>query len=143
MMKRILGAVAVLLCLSMPAGSEEKYTLSGIVTFQEGEVIFLSLYTHERFMNLRKRPLPPPPFTLVIEPGIEEKNAGRTPFRFEGIPSGTYALMAFRDKKMPAGPALSEKPASAYRMMTFSGQWEDVKFELNRNMTGIEIRFGK
>jgi hypothetical protein len=143
MMKRMLGTTLVLLCLCFPAGGEERYSVSGAAIFQEGEVIFLSLYTHERFMNFRNTPLPPPPFTLVLEPSPEEKQAGRATFRFEGIPAGSYALMAFRDKKMPGGPALPAKPASAYSMITFSGRWEDVRFEVNRNITGIEVRFEK
>jgi hypothetical protein len=49
--------------------------------------------------------------------------------------------MNFRDKKMPGGPALSGKPASDYRMAAFSGRWEDAGIEVNKNISGIDIRF--
>lgn len=142
-MKRLLWAFLLLLCMASAAGGEEKYSLSGIARFDEGEVIFLSLYTKERFENFRKSPLPPPPFTLVLELSPEEKAAGRAAFRFEGIPRGTYALIAFRDNKKPGPAGLPDKPASAYRMMAFSGTWEDAKMELRRDIRGVEIRFGK
>jgi hypothetical protein len=141
MWKGVLGAIAVFLCVSFPVGSEQGYTVSGTATFQEGGLVLLSLFTHEKFLNLRNNPLPPPPFSLVIEPSLEEKKAGRAPFRFEGIPRGTYALMAFRDRNTPGSEAFPGKPASAYKMMAFSGRWEEVKVEVNRNITGIEIRF--
>lgn len=141
MHKKLLAALAAVICLCSHAAGGESFTLSGTVRFQEGEMIFLSLYSHERFLRLRNNPLPPAPFTLALEPTSEERQAGRAHFRFEGIPAGSYALLAFRDKKAPGGPALAPKPASAYKMMRFSGRWEDVKMEVNKNLTGIEIRF--
>jgi hypothetical protein len=67
--------------------------------------------------------------------------AGRAPFVLQGIPSGTYALLAFRDKMLQGVPAHLGKPASEYQIKTFSDQWEEVTIEVNRNIGGIEIRF--
>jgi hypothetical protein len=140
-MKEILCGIAVWIFLANPVQAEQGYSISGIATFKGGDVIFISLYTLERFRQFRDKPLPPKPFTLVIEPSPEQKAAGRVSFIFEGIPEGDYALIAFRDRKKPKAEDLSRKPASRYRMMTFSGRWDDVKFSLNRNITGIEVRF--
>lgn len=142
-MKRLPWVIALLLFMASAAGGEERHSVSGIVTFEEGEGVFLSLYTYERFMTLRKSSLPPTPFTLVLEPSPEEKDSGRAAFKFEGIPRGTYALIAFRDNKKPGAAGVPDKPASAYRMMAFSGSWEDVKMEINRDIRGVEIRFGR
>lgn len=140
-MKRVLWGTALLFLLSLPAYGEERYSLSGNATFDEADRIFISLYTYEAFQNFRRKPLPPEPFTLSIEPNSLEKKAGKVPFRFESIPQGSYALLAFRDQDRPGTLRQPGRPASAYRMMAFSGRWEDVKVELNRNITGLEIRF--
>lgn len=140
MVKKLLLAMAFLL-LSIPADGEDKYSVSGTATFDEAERILISLYTHEQFQNYMRKPLPPEPFTLMIEPSVQEREAGKVPFRFEGIPRGTYALLAFRDQAKPGSRRGSDRPASSYRMMTFSGTWDDVKFEVNRNIANLEIRF--
>jgi len=140
-MKRALWGMALLLLASFPVAGEQTCSVSGTVVFDEGDRIFVSLYSHEAFENFERKPLPPEPFTIVIEPGAEEKKAGRVPFRFEGIPRGTYALLAFRDPGKPGSLQPLNRPASHYRMMSFSGRWEDVKFDVNRNLTGLEIRF--
>jgi hypothetical protein len=140
-MKKLLWGMALLLLISFPADAEQKYSLSGTASFDQAERILISLYTYEEFQNYLRKPLPPEPFTLVIEPSAQEKGAGKVPFRFDGIPQGTYALLAFRDQDKPGTLRRSVRPASSYLMMTFSGRWDDVKFEVNRNITGLKIRF--
>jgi hypothetical protein len=46
---------------------EEKFSVSGTVISSEGEVVFVSLSTEDRFSNFKNRPLPPEPYTQVIE----------------------------------------------------------------------------
>jgi hypothetical protein len=140
-MRSRLWGIVLLLLLSFPAHAEQKYSVCGTAVFDKAERILLSLYTYEGFQNYQRKPLPPEPYTLVIEPSVQEKEAGKVPFRFEGIPQGTYALLAFRDQREPGALPRSARPASSYLMMTFSARWDDVKFEVNRNITGLEIRF--
>ena len=140
-MRSRLWGVVLLFMLASPAHAEQTFSVSGTATFDDAERIFLSLYTFEEFQNYRRKPLPPEPYTLVIEPSAQEKETGKVPFRFEGIPQGTYALLAFRDQREPGALPRSARPASSYLMMTFSARWDDVKFEVNRNITGLEIRF--
>jgi len=140
-MKKPLWAMALLLLLSFPAAAEQKYSISGTASFDQAERIFISLYTYEEFQNYLRKPLPPEPFTLVIRPSVQEKGTGKVPFKFEGIPQGTYALLAFRDQGRPETLPQSARLASSYLMMSFSSRWDDVKFEVNRNITGLEIRF--
>jgi hypothetical protein len=141
MVKKVLWGLAVCLFLASTVQAEERYSISGVATFKEGAVIFISLYTLERFRQFKNSPLPPAPFTLIIKPSLEEKQAGKVPFKFEGIPEGDYAIIAFRDQQRPDAATLASKPASRYRMTSFSGTWDDVKFSLKRNIMGLEIRF--
>jgi hypothetical protein len=133
-----------MIVLGAPAYAEEKYTVSGVVTFPEGEVVFVSLYTSERFKDFGNKPLPPEPYTQVIELSPEQRKAGRAEFLFKGIPKGTYGVIAFREIKKNLKKDLSryfKDPVSAYKMITFSGNWNDIKLEVNRDVRGIEIRF--
>jgi hypothetical protein len=136
--------VAGLVVLGSPAHAEDKYTVSGIVTFSQGEVVFISLYTPDRFKGFENKPLPPEPYTQIIELSPEQKKAGRAEFQFKGIPQGTYGVIAFREIKknpnMDRGRYFKD-PVSAYKMISFSGNWNDIKIEVNKDIRGIQIRF--
>jgi hypothetical protein len=136
-----LGAMTV---LGASAYGEEKHSVSGIVTFSEGEVVFVSLYTRDRFNDFKNRPLPPEPYTQVIELSAEQRKAGRAEFLFKGIPRGTYGVVAFREIRKNLKKDRSQyfkDPVSSYKMISFSGNWSDIKFEVNKDVRGIEIRF--
>jgi hypothetical protein len=135
---------AGLIVLVTSAWAEEKYTVSGAVTFPEGEVVFVSLYTPERFKDFGNKPLPPEPYTQVIELTPEQKRAGRAEFLFKDIPQGTYGVIAFREIKKSLKRDRSryfKDPVSAYKMLSFSGKWSDIRLEVNKDIRGIEIRF--
>jgi hypothetical protein len=137
-------ALAAVVVLGTPAYGEEKYSVSGIVTFSGGEVVFVSLYTQDRFNDFKNRPLPPEPYTQVIELSPEQRKAGRAEFLFKGIPRGSYGVIAFREiRKNPKKDRSQyfKDPVSSYKMIAFSGNWSDVKFEVNKDVRGIEIRF--
>jgi len=140
-MKRVLWGTAFCLLVCFSVLAEQKYSLSGTVIFDEGDRIFISLYDREEFRDFKRKPLPPEPFTLAIEPSVQEKQAGKVPFKFENIPSGTYALLAFRDQNRTGSSLRPDRIASSYRMMNFSGRWDEVKFRLDRNITGVTIDF--
>jgi hypothetical protein len=136
--------VAGLIVLVTSAYAEEKYTVSGVATFSEGEVVFISLYTPERFKDFGNKPLPPEPYTQVIELSPEQKRAGRAEFLFKGIPKGTYGVIAFREMKKNLKKDRSryfKDPVSAYKMIAFSGNWSDIRLEVNKDIRGIQIRF--
>ena len=136
--------LAGMLVLGIPVYGEEKYSVSGVLTFHEGEVIFVSLYTLDRFKDFKNKPLPPEPYTQVIELSPEQKKAGRATFTFKGIPKGTYGVVAFRETKKNVKRDRNQyfkEPVSTYKMISFSGHWSDIKLEVNRDVGGIEIRF--
>jgi hypothetical protein len=137
-------ALAAVLVLVTPAYGEENYSVSGIITFSDGEVVFISLYTQDRFNDFKNRPLPPEPYTQIIELSAEQRRAGKAEFLFKGIPRGTYGVVAFRESRKHLKKDRSQyfkDPVSSYKMVSFSGKWNDIKFEVNKDVSGIEIRF--
>jgi hypothetical protein len=115
-----------------------------MVTFPEAEVIFVALYTPDRFKDFKNRPLPPEPYTEVLELSPEQRKAGRAEFLFKGIPKGTYGVVAFRESKKNLKKDRSQyfkEPVSTYKMIAFSGKWSDIKIEVDKDIRGIEIRF--
>ncbi len=134
----------VIVPLWTSAYGEDRFTVSGILTFSEGEVVFVSLYTQDRFNDFKNKPLPPEPYTQVIELSPEQRKAGKAEFLFKGIPRGTYGMVAFREIKKNLKKDRSQyfkDPVSSYKMISFSGNWKDIKFEVNKDVRGIEIRF--
>ena len=137
-------ALAAVLVLGAPADGEENYSVSGIITFSDGEVIFISLYTEDRFNDFKNKPLPPEPYTQIIELSAGQRKEGKAEFLFKGIPRGTYGVVAFRELRKSLKRERSQyfkDPVSSYKMISFSGNWKDIKFEVTRNVSGIEIRF--
>ena len=128
----ILGAV-ILLALGASGHAEEEYTVSGDALFSEGDAICITLLTHSQYMNYKNKPLPPPPFTQIIELTPDQKKAGRVPFQFTGIPRGTYGLAAFR------GPA--KAPRSSYKLEQLNARWDDIKIDVNRDIRNLKIKF--
>jgi uncharacterized protein (DUF2141 family) len=89
------------------------------------------------------RPLPPHPFSQILELNPEQRKAGRVSFVFTQIPSGTYGILAFRDKKVRRilDQDVFREPLSGYTVNTFSANWEDIKIKVDRDITGIKIQF--
>jgi hypothetical protein len=140
---RVIAFLCILLVLSPLANGDETYTVSGEVIFPEAEVIFISLYTFERFQDHRNKPLPPPPFSQIIELSPEQKEARRASFVFTQIPKGIYGILAFRDKNVPriADRDVFKEPLSYYTVTGFSANWDNIKFRVDRDITGIKITF--
>jgi len=147
MVKRAILLLGILFMVVTFAYAEEKYSISGQVTFSGHENIYISIYTIENFPNFKKV-LPSPPFSQKIKPNPEQVKAGRFSFTFSGIPKGTYCIVAFQDidnngKLRCAACGGIEAPICFYK--AFSGlssfaNWNDVKFELVRDITGIIMK---
>ncbi|MEJ2723479.1 MAG: hypothetical protein P8175_02305 [Deltaproteobacteria bacterium] len=143
----VIAKVVALFCLllfpSPDAYGDETYSVSGEVLFPNAELIVISLYSPERFKNCRNRPLPPPPFSQILEVNPEQRKAGRVRFTFPRIPTGTYGILAFRDKT--AHRIIEQhgfkETLSGYTVNAFSANWEDIKIEVDRDITGIKIQF--
>ena len=144
MVKKALLFLVILFMMSALAYAEEKFSLSGQVTFSGHESIYISIYTIENFPNFKKV-LPSPPFSQKITPNPEQVKAGRASFTFSGIPKGTYCIVAFKDLDNNGKLTCDtwgqiQEPICYYK--EWSGDWEtaiwnNVKFEVVSDITGI------
>jgi uncharacterized protein (DUF2141 family) len=134
--------------MSAFAYAEEKYSISGQVTFSGHENTYISIYTMEEFTNFKKS-LPSPPFFQKIKPNPEQIKAGGFSFKFSGIPKASYCIIAFQDLdnngKLTCNTwGAIEEPIYYYKEHTDVGMgtpnWNTVKFEVVRDITGIIMK---
>ncbi|MDT0643217.1 DUF2141 domain-containing protein [Zunongwangia sp. F363] len=106
------------------------------VTSDEGEVLF-GIYTEDTFMKGE------PNFRALseIKDGVATAN-------FEGIPEGTYAIIALHDKNGnrrmdfdSSGMPMESYGTSGNSMSYGPPQWQESKFRFNEEYQDIEIRF--
>jgi uncharacterized protein (DUF2141 family) len=147
MLKKAVLFLGVLFMVSAFAYAEDKYSIAGHVTFSRHENIYISLYTLEEFANFKKS-LPSPPFSQKIKPNPEQRKAGRVSFTFSGVSKGAYCIVAFQDVDSNGKLACDkwgkiEEPICFYKEifcdLSFAN-WNDVKFELVRDITGIIMK---
>jgi uncharacterized protein (DUF2141 family) len=147
MSKKTILFLGVLLMLCAFAYAAEQYSLSGEVTFSGNENVYVSIYTIEEFPNYKKS-LPSEPFVRKIKPDPEQIKAGRFSFTFSGIPKGTYCIIAFQDVDNNGKLRCTtwggiEEPICFYKAVPGEpscANWNDVKFELDKDITGIIMK---
>ena len=140
-------SMVFLFAVSTISYSQEKFAVSGEVKFpkKEGGII-LMLKTQKELENMEPAP---PERKLVIKPDAQQLKAKKVPFKFVDVPKGTYAISCIQD--------LNENGEMDYRQgvlskiptepLGFSGPtilgtdfvWSDVKFEVDKDISGIEI----
>jgi len=148
MVKKAMLLVGILFMVLSFAYAEEKCSISGQVTFSGHENIYISIYTIENFPNFKKS-LPSSPFFKKITPNPKQIKAGRSSFKFSGIPKGSYCIIAFQDSdnngKLSCDTWGSiEEPICFYKEPTDIGfgtpNWHNVKFEVVSDITGIIMK---
>jgi len=78
------------------------------------------------------------------DPMQNKEDAMRLRRRIQVIPKRTYGVVAFRETKKNMKRDRSryfKDTVSKYKMIDFSGDWNDIQFEVNKEVRGIEIRF--
>ncbi|MBW2116212.1 MAG: DUF2141 domain-containing protein [Deltaproteobacteria bacterium] len=144
MFKKVMLFLVTLLVMSAFAYAEDKFTISGEVIFSGDEDIYVSLLTYEAYKNYKKE-RPPAPFTQIFKANPERKKTGRTPFKFVGVIKGSYFIISFIDENKNGKMDydrwwFAEEPEISYKDVMFPG-WYDVKFEVNKDITGIELKY--
>ena len=148
MLKKAMLFLGLIVMLSTFAYAEEKYSISGQVTFSGHNNIYVSLYTMEEFANFKKS-LPSPTFSQKIEPNPEQIKAGRFSFKFSGAPENSYCIIAFEDLDNNGKLTCDtwgqiEEPICFYKEPVVAGlgtpNWHSVKFELVRDITEIIMK---
>lgn len=144
-MKQKSVILLVLLLLASPISyAQDKFTVSGEVAFFEEGNVIIGLHTQDTY----EARIQPSIFQL-IEPTDEQKKASKVQFKFEGVPAGTYAILAWldvnRDGKLDRTEAgWAKEPVGVYRSSgAYGWPWHTVNFDLNENLSGIFILLGR
>jgi len=148
MVKKAILLLGILFMVFAFAYAEEKYSLSGQVTFSGDENIYISIYTIENFPNFKKS-LPSPPFSQKITPNPEQIKAGKVSFTFSKVPKGTYCIVAFQDVDNNGKLTCDtwgqvEEPIRLYKEPADPQlcplNWNNARFELVSDITGIIMK---
>ena len=129
------------------AHAEEKFSLSGEVSFQYDGDIYICLYTQDEFLDYQKHSLLRPQCQRV-RMNSDLKKVGKVSFKFDSIPKGTYCILTHQDVNMNqdidvVGFSTTE-PQGSYKEnvspLACALVWSDIKFDLERDLTDIKIQ---
>ena len=149
MLKKAMLFLGIIFMVLSFAYAEEKWSISGQVTFSGHETVYVSLYTLEEFANLTKS-LPLPPFSQKITPNPEQIKTGRASFTFSGVPKGSYCIVAFQDVDNNGKLTCDrpwwhiQEPICFYKepadIWLSTPNWYNVKFNVVSDITGIMMK---
>ena len=146
MYKKVILLLAFFLLVSAFAYAEEKFTVSGEVTFQYDGSIYICLLTMEEFRDfiIPGHKLSQSP-CKVTQMNTDLKKAGKVSFMFDNIPKGTYCVFTYQDVNMNGevdyeGLDMNE-PCGSYKEGAIGvyPSWGIIKFDLEKDITGIKI----
>ena len=147
MVKKALLFLGVLLMVFAFAYAEEKFTVSGEVTFQYDGDIYICLLTMEEFQdfNIPGHKLSESP-CKIIHMNTDLKKAGKVSFTFDNVPKGTYCVLTYQDVNMNGkvdyeSDKMFNEPWGSYKV-AFVGlcpTWQKIKFDVESDITGITI----
>jgi len=146
MVKKAMLFLGILFMMFAFAYAEEKFTISGEVTFQYDGDIYICLLTMEEFrdFNIPRHELSESP-CKVIHMNTALKKAGKVSFRFDNIPKGTYCVFTYQDVNMNGEADFENyrmiEPWGSYKeaFIGASPTWGKAKFVLESDITGITI----
>ena len=145
MVKKAMLLLGILFMALGFAYAEEKYTISGEVTFQYDGNIYICLLTMEEFrdFNIPRHILSESP-CKVIHMNTDLKKAGKVSFTFDNVPKGTYCVFTYQDVNMNGEVDFENynmnEPWGCYKETMHSiPSWGTVKFDVEKNIAGITI----
>jgi len=147
-MRRLLSFlfVSIVFCSAL-AFAGDTFTVSGEVKFPKNKgVIQCWLRTQEEFEK-REKPASPAR-RLMIKPSPQQLEAKKVTFKFVDVPKGIYMIICIQDlnnngemdySTAPFGRKIPLEPFG-YSGPRLPGLWDDVKFEVEKDISGIEIQ---
>jgi hypothetical protein len=147
MFKKLVPLFIGLCLLFSFAFAEENYKLSGEVTFSYDGDIYLCLLNMEGWRDFQT-----PRHELsqlkckVIKMNADLRGAGKVSFKFDSVPKATYCIVALQDVnnngKADFENYIISEPWGTYRNLGIgiSTSWDNVKFDLEKDITGIKIQ---
>ena len=146
MFRKVMLFLATLTMVSTFAYAEEKFTISGEVTFQYDGNIYICLLTMEEFRDFyRPRHKLSQSPCKVIQMNTDLKKAGKVSFTFDNIAKGTYCVSTYQDVNMNGEVDFAglhpNEPWGSYKEEAIgtNPSWAMVKFDLERDIAGIKI----
>ena len=147
MFRKLMLFLAALSMVSALAYAEDKYSISGEVTFQHDGNIYICLLTKEGFRDFNRPGHELSKSTCkVVEMNANLKKAGKISFAFDNIEKGTYCIFTYQDVNMNGEVDYSDfhknEPWGIYKEVPIGlnyPSWETAKFDLQRDFTGIKI----
>jgi uncharacterized protein (DUF2141 family) len=145
-MKRILFAFALAMALSSAslAFPQDKCTVAGDVVYSGASNIYVCLLNSTTFAAAlgREKELPPPGFVQIVK----ANPSGKASFAFKDVPKGEYVVRVFADEnnngKFDAdtwGNPL--EPVRSYKLAKEGiANWNEQKFEVDKDVTGIVVK---
>jgi len=130
------------------AHAEEKYTITGEVSFQYDGDIYIRICTMDEWAEFL-RPnyeLSVPPWKM-IKMNSETKKAGEVSFKLDSVPKGTYVIVAYQDviknQRVDYEGLHIKEPWGTYKEDDYLDnrpRWDIIKFNLEKNIGGIKIK---
>ena len=148
MFKKAMLFLASFLLASASVYAEEKYTVSGEVTieYDYDAEIYICLLTMEelRVLLIPGHKLSQSP-CKIIQMNTDLKKAGKVSFAFDNIPKGTYCVFTYWDVNMNGeldrtGYDFNEPWGSYKETFHHIPPWGTIKFDLEKDITGITIQ---
>lgn len=143
MKKIIFSLIAVVLFIASLVLAEDKCTVSGEVVYSKDADIYVCLFSQATWPSW-KRELPPSPFTQTVR----ASPSGRASFTFKEVPKGDYLIMDFADENNNGKfdcdtMGMGLEPVRFYKRPIDEGHtnWYHQKFEVDKDVTGIEMKF--
>ncbi|MGD9032365.1 MAG: DUF2141 domain-containing protein [Desulfobacteraceae bacterium] len=150
MYKKAIFFLGVLLMASAFAYAEDKFTVSGEVTFpkRKGE-IHVELKTQEEY---EKGKQVPEDRRMMIKLSAQQLKSKKASFEFVNVPAGDYLITCFQDLNKNGkidfsissfGEHIGDEPWGCYRPLGWPSSWDTSKFKVDKNIAGIKIDLKK
>jgi uncharacterized protein (DUF2141 family) len=148
-MKRIVFVFALTMCLSAAslAFAQDKCTVSGEVVYSKDSNIYVLLLNSTTFAAAsgRQKELPPPGFVQIVKASA----AGKASFAFKDVPKGEYVVRIFADENNNGKFDCDTWGFPLERVSAFKpskdghANWQDQKFEVREDVTGIVVKLSE
>ena len=143
MLKKMAVIFVSLLIIPNITSSEETFSVSGEISIIDKGDIHVGIYSQEDWSNYKDK-TPSPPYFQIINLTPEQIKTKKVPFEFQDIKKGTYCIRVYQDvnqngklDKKLMGP---DEPLGEYRSTEHWLSWNDMKFEVDKDIADIEIQ---
>ncbi len=144
MLKKMAVIFVSLLIIPSITSSEEIFSVSGEISIIDKGDIHVGIYSQENWSNIKDK-TPSPPYFQIINLTPEQIKTKKVPFEFQDIKKGTYSIRVYQDVNQNGkidrkfmGTAV--EPLGFYRSPEIWVSWNDMKFEVDKDIADIEIQ---